>query len=164
MESNQCQHCAWGKEKRFTDSCHMPRPHMAAPIPPHFSLLPLPFFAILPWLLVSLLLRVLSPLVQVFLPSLLPVTLCPIPLFSVSSCPFWRRTHFVAASLAVKGSSRRSVAGFSLLPPGSFTLALSPNIFHSLRFIPCPAAVVVVVIFHCCHIVHGQSTRAQKST
>lgn len=129
---------------------------------PHFSLLPIPFFAILPWLLVSLLLRVLSffaPLLQVFLHCLLPV-----PLFSVSSCPFWRRTYFVAASLAVKGSSRRSVAGFSLLPPGSFTLALSPNIFHSLRFIPCPAAVVVVVIFHCCHIVHGQSTRAQKST
>lgn len=133
---------------------------------PHFSLLPLPFFAILPWLLVSL-------LFPFFTAS--PFFLCP---FSTSfsalstpcnplicpSCPFWRRTHFVAASLAVKGSSRRSVAGFSLLPPGSFTLALSPNIFHSLRFIPCPAAVVVVVIFHCCHIVHGQSTRAQKST
>lgn len=74
--------------------------------------------------------------------------------------------HTLLRRLAVKGTSPRSVPGFSLLPPGSFTLALSPNIFHALRFIPCPAVVVflVVIIFHSCHIVHGQSTRAQKST
>lgn len=83
----------------------------------------------------------------------------------VSALALFGVAHTLLRRLAVKGTSPRSVPGFSLLPPGSFTLALSPNIFHALRFIPCPAVVVfLVVIFHSCHIVHGQSTRAQKST